>query len=30
MEAFEIKIIEEDGILRFALKGPGTYAHLLL
>ena len=29
MNAFEIKIIEEGGILRFALKGPGTHAHLL-
>jgi hypothetical protein len=29
MNAFEIKIVEEGGILRFALKGPGTYAHLL-
>jgi len=29
MNAFEITAIEEGGILRFALKGPGTYAHLL-
>jgi hypothetical protein len=29
VSAFEIKIIEEGGILRFPLKGPGTYAHLL-
>jgi hypothetical protein len=26
---FEINIIEERGILRFTLKGPGTHAHLL-
>jgi len=29
MNAFEIKIIEEGGILRFTLKGSGTHAHLL-
>jgi hypothetical protein len=29
MNAFEITTIEEGGILRFTLKGPGTYAHLL-
>ena len=29
MSGFEIEIIEEAGILRFALKGPGTHAHLL-
>jgi hypothetical protein len=29
MNAFEVKIIEEGGILRFTLKGPGTYAHFL-
>jgi hypothetical protein len=29
MSDFEIATIEEGGILRFTLKGPGTYAHLL-
>jgi hypothetical protein len=29
MNGLEIKIIEEDGILRFTLKGTGTHAHLL-
>lgn len=29
MGAFEIKVIEEGGILRFTFIGPGTYAHLL-
>jgi hypothetical protein len=29
MNTFDIQIIEEDGILRFNLTGPGTYAHLL-
>jgi hypothetical protein len=29
MNAFDIEIIEEEGILRFTLKGPGTHAHLL-
>jgi hypothetical protein len=29
MNAFDIDIIEERGILRFTLKGPGTHAHLL-
>src|ERR1700744_1441877 len=29
MDAFEIQIVEEDGILRFTLKGQGTYANLL-
>ncbi|HEY6621588.1 MAG TPA: hypothetical protein VIY68_18740 [Steroidobacteraceae bacterium] len=29
MKAFEIEIFEEGGILRFTLKGPGTYANLL-
>jgi hypothetical protein len=29
MNAFEIKIVEQGGVLRFALKGDGTYAHLL-
>jgi hypothetical protein len=29
MNTFEIQMIEEGGILRFTLKGPGTYAHLL-
>ena len=29
MNALEIDVVEEGGILRFALKGPGTYAHLL-
>jgi hypothetical protein len=29
MNAFEINIIEEGGILRFTLKGPGTHAHYL-
>jgi hypothetical protein len=29
MNAFDIEIVEERGILRFALKGPGTHANLL-
>ena len=29
MNGFDIMIIEEGGILRFSLKGPGTYANLL-
>ncbi len=29
MSGFEIKIVEQGGILYFTLKGPGTYAHLL-
>jgi hypothetical protein len=29
MNTFEITIIEEGGILRFTLRGPGTHAHLL-
>jgi hypothetical protein len=29
MNTFEIKIIEESGVLRFTLKGPGTHAHFL-
>jgi hypothetical protein len=29
MDAFEIKIIEENGMLRVTLKGPATYANLL-
>jgi hypothetical protein len=29
MNTFDIKMIEEHGILRFTLTGPGTYAHLL-
>jgi hypothetical protein len=29
MSDFEITTIEEGGILRFTLRGPGTYAHLL-
>jgi hypothetical protein len=29
MNALEISVVEESGILRFILKGPGTYANLL-
>lgn len=29
MNAFEIEVIEQSGILRITLKGPGTHAHLL-
>jgi hypothetical protein len=29
MNTFEIKIIEEGGMLRFTLKGPATHANLL-
>ena len=29
MNAFAVEIVEEGGILRFTLKGPGTHAHLL-
>jgi len=29
MSAFEIKTIEEGGVLRFTFTGPATYAHLL-
>lgn len=29
MNSFQIKVVEEAGILRFVLKGPGTYAHLV-
>jgi hypothetical protein len=29
VDAFEIEIIEERGILRFALRGPATHTHLL-
>jgi hypothetical protein len=29
MDTFEIETVEERGILRFTLKGPGTHAHLL-
>lgn len=29
METFEIQTVEEDGILRFTLKGLGSYANLL-
>ena len=29
MNGFEIKIVEQGGILYFALKGAGTHAHLL-
>ena len=29
VDAFEIKVDEEGGVLRFTLKGPGTHAHLL-
>jgi hypothetical protein len=29
MNSFEIEVTEEGDILRFALKGPGTQAHLL-
>lgn len=29
MNAFQIEVAEEGGILRFSFRGPGTYAHLL-
>jgi hypothetical protein len=29
MNGLEINVVEEDGILRFALKGPGTHANLI-
>lgn len=29
MNTFDIDIIEEGGVLRFTLKGPGTYQNLL-
>ena len=29
VNAFEIEVAEEGGVLRLSLKGPGTHAHLL-
>ncbi len=29
MNTFDINVVEEGGMLRITLKGPGTYAHLL-